>query len=529
MTDIHFLALKDAYDTSLVGGKAGMLGRLIRAGVPVPDGWVISTQYLVSFLTGSGFLPGDYSGLVQLNSECVGKARTIIQTSAWTEEQLQELYQLFKKIELPMCLRSSAVSEDGEYGSYAGIYRSELNIRTFGEFLEAIREVWFSAFDGQAITYLQGIKHALPLMAIIIQPLSGVSCAGVAILENGHLQISAAFGLGLGVVSGRVPSDSYNLYPNDAHPEIIVGYKNACYLANPDSGFITEQDSILYPPKQTLLQVMETDDRHAIVKCRIEDGMASERVLDESRLGNLVQRIKKVACDVLQGGSWDFEWFFDISGRLYFTQARPLTVSFITYAEQMDRSGSYLKGQPIAPGTGTGRATFIRTDADLANVLEGDVLVMAYIPDYYMGVLSKASGVILKESSSLSHCAIVAREWKIPCVGGISPESISPKCIYTVNGWTGEVSIEEIANARGLHEIASPGINLLPWLIASSVLIFNNPARQRPVQNMLMPLYRERSQPDYGTITPFLDNRTEHGRICSALLSHLSAAGKEHQ
>ena len=36
--------LADCRDTSLVGGKAANLGRLIRAGFPVPDGFVVTTR-----------------------------------------------------------------------------------------------------------------------------------------------------------------------------------------------------------------------------------------------------------------------------------------------------------------------------------------------------------------------------------------------------------------------------------------------------------------------------------------------------
>ena len=36
--------LFDCRDKSLVGGKAENLGRLIRAGFPVPDGFVVTTR-----------------------------------------------------------------------------------------------------------------------------------------------------------------------------------------------------------------------------------------------------------------------------------------------------------------------------------------------------------------------------------------------------------------------------------------------------------------------------------------------------
>ena len=38
------LELAECHDTALVGGKAANLGRLVRAGFPVPEGFVVTTR-----------------------------------------------------------------------------------------------------------------------------------------------------------------------------------------------------------------------------------------------------------------------------------------------------------------------------------------------------------------------------------------------------------------------------------------------------------------------------------------------------
>ncbi|UCE71348.1 MAG: hypothetical protein JSU99_08650 [Nitrospiraceae bacterium] len=109
-----------------------------------------------------------------------------------------------------------------------------------------------------------------------------------------------------------------------------------------------------------------------------------------------------------------------------------------------------ITGQPAGPGIATGNARVIKTASDLMNFKQGEVLVCDSIDPNMTFVVPLASAVVERRGGMLIHGAIIAREYGLPCVTGISgaAEVIHTGDRVTVDGYLGIVIIENITNAN---------------------------------------------------------------------------------
>ena len=116
-----FVPLDAATDASLVGGKAYALGRLIRAGVAVPEGFVLTTGALDGHLGGFGDTatasPQRRGDAEELQERALESA-----LSASVREALASLAAPLLA-QGPVVVRSSAVGEDGAGGVVRGAAR----------------------------------------------------------------------------------------------------------------------------------------------------------------------------------------------------------------------------------------------------------------------------------------------------------------------------------------------------------------------------------------------------------------------
>jgi pyruvate,water dikinase len=103
-----------------------------------------------------------------------------------------------------------------------------------------------------------------------------------------------------------------------------------------------------------------------------------------------------------------------------------------------------ITGHPAGPGIATGTAHIINNPADLMNFKKGEVLVCDSIDPNMTFVIPLASAVVERRGGMLIHGAIIAREYGLPCVTGISraTELIKTGDRITVDGYLGIVVID---------------------------------------------------------------------------------------
>jgi pyruvate,water dikinase len=75
-----------------------------------------------------------------------------------------------------------------------------------------------------------------------------------------------------------------------------------------------------------------------------------------------------------------------------------------------------LYGNPASPGVATGITRLILSETDIVNIKPGDVLVGITTYSSWTPVFPLLKGIVLDRGASLSHAAIVGREYNIPVV-----------------------------------------------------------------------------------------------------------------
>jgi pyruvate,water dikinase len=110
-----------------------------------------------------------------------------------------------------------------------------------------------------------------------------------------------------------------------------------------------------------------------------------------------------------------------------------------------------LKGQPAGKGLATGSARVVSGDADLFEFKKGEVLVCDAVEPNMTFVVPLASAIVERRGGMLIHGSIIAREYGIPCVTGISDATALIKTgdSVTVDGFLGLVIVD---HRKNLHK-----------------------------------------------------------------------------
>jgi phosphohistidine swiveling domain-containing protein len=110
-------------------------------------------------------------------------------------------------------------------------------------------------------------------------------------------------------------------------------------------------------------------------------------------------------------------------------------------------SQGMLRGTPASPGSITGRARVI-LDPTGAHLEPGEILVAPSTDPGWTPLFLTAGGLVMEMGGSISHGAVVAREYGIPAVVGVpgATERITTGQQITVDGAAGTVKIEETAS-----------------------------------------------------------------------------------
>jgi pyruvate,water dikinase len=81
-----------------------------------------------------------------------------------------------------------------------------------------------------------------------------------------------------------------------------------------------------------------------------------------------------------------------------------------------DRLGRVLRGIPISAGSIVGPARLVRSLADWGKVRAGDIIVTSVIDPGMAPLFVIAAGLVAEMGGTLSHGAIIAREYGLPAV-----------------------------------------------------------------------------------------------------------------
>ncbi len=398
------------------GGKAGALGALLRAGLPVPDGFVVPFAAYLAAVRDLDL--GRFAG----EPDDVDAVRRTIETRPVHAAVIDALGRALDEIgDPPMAVRSSAAREDTGQASAAGQHESFLAVHGVGAVAEAVRACWASLFSPRAIAYRAASggddQPSDDLsMAVIVQRHLDAEISGVMFTPaapHDATRIEASWGLGPSIVEGKVTPDAYR---------------------------VAEDGSVAH----TVADKQKRLDRRGtrLVIRDVPTAARNQPTVDDATATQLARLGEQIAA--VLGGPQDIEWAI-ADGRTWILQARPVTAAPpppTSPSGASDIPAATLTGTPGSHGTVTGTARIVRGPGDFARVRPGDILVCPFTDPAWTPLLRIAAGVVTETGGVLSHAAIVAREHAIPAVLGIpnATSRLRDDTVITVDGATGTVT-----------------------------------------------------------------------------------------
>jgi pyruvate,water dikinase len=200
------LSALGARDLSIAGGKGANLGELIRAGFPVPDGFVITTDAYAQAASAAGVDPKDPAG-----------ARARLVENALPAAIADAVRGAYRALGGRVAVRSSATAEDLPEASFAGQQDTILDVEGDGPLLHAVRRCWSSLWNERAVSYRasHAVDERALRLAVVVQRMVPATIAGVLFTADPitgrrhRAAIDAVRGLGEQLVSGAVNPDHY--------------------------------------------------------------------------------------------------------------------------------------------------------------------------------------------------------------------------------------------------------------------------------------------------------------------------------
>jgi phosphoenolpyruvate synthase/pyruvate phosphate dikinase len=207
------------------GGKGANLVRLVRAGFPVPDGFIVSTQAYRDFVNANALIEKIERTLAHVPTDDLDalESASFVIRQAFNAETLpqelaREIVEAYHRLgQGVVAVRSSATAEDLPGLSFAGQHESLLNVIGEEALMRAIVNCWASLWTARAISYraCHSIAHTHVALAVIVQTMVPSEAAGVMFTANPltgartEIVIEAVPGLGEALVSGQAEPDHY--------------------------------------------------------------------------------------------------------------------------------------------------------------------------------------------------------------------------------------------------------------------------------------------------------------------------------
>ena len=210
---IRPLAELTARDLPVAGGKGANLGELLRAGFPVPEGFVVSTAAYALAASAAG-----------VDAEQTAEAGPRLRAAAVPESVASAVREAYRALGArPVAVRSSATAEDLPDASFAGQQDTFLDVVGDDAVVDAVRRCWASLWTDRAVAYRAA--HAVDLrglrLAVVVQRMVDATAAGVLFTADPitgrrrRAAIDAVRGLGERLVAGAVNPDHYLVETRD--------------------------------------------------------------------------------------------------------------------------------------------------------------------------------------------------------------------------------------------------------------------------------------------------------------------------
>ena len=238
MSHPYVVPLTECTDVAFAGGKAVGLQRLIRAGFRVPPGFCVTTEAYDAALRTAGFdakrhwaelLRAEGPERDRLLGDHRARLASLVPPPSVLDAVRAGLDRIAREAgrdDARWAVRSSATDEDGASATFAGVYRTDLEVAR-ERIPESIVDCWVSLWTETSLSYHQRInRRGAPAMAVVVQPMLAPCAAGVAYSRHpvtgqaDLVVINAVPGLAETLVRGQALPDQLAVRTGTA-PQIV--------------------------------------------------------------------------------------------------------------------------------------------------------------------------------------------------------------------------------------------------------------------------------------------------------------------
>jgi pyruvate,water dikinase len=399
-------------DIQLVGGKGANLGEMTKAGIPVPNGFCVTSPAYFYFIETNKLEEKIRKVLENLDvnngkalNEASKKVKDLIMRGkipADLEKEINDAYQKFPIKNQLVAVRSSATAEDLPGASFAGQQATYLNIQGKDTVVKTIHKCWASLFESRAIFYRNEKKFdhfkvgiAVPVQIMVQSDVSGVMFTLNPINnDKSVIVVESVWGLGEMIVQGTVTPDHYEVDR--------TGWK------------LLRKEIVTQEIMLTKLNGETKETKVPASKKNLQK-IPDRTVVQIAKIGEKLQRHYDYPQDI--------EWAYD-DREIYIVQTRPITT--IESVEHVGESATIIgkipepivSGSSASPGIVSGKATLLRSPEENDKVQQGNILVAPMTTPDFVPAMKRAAAIVTDQGGQTSHAAIVSRELGVPCIVG---------------------------------------------------------------------------------------------------------------
>jgi pyruvate,water dikinase len=459
----------DRSSVDVAGGKGANLGELRRAGLPVPNGFVVTVEAyrqarpdLDAVIARAKALDPEQTEELQ---NVASEARRLVQEAPVPDAVSEAIRAAYAKLARPagqrvaVAVRSSATAEDTAQHSFAGMFESYLDVRGIEDVIDKVRACWASAFGARVLYYR--LKRELPVelpVAVVVQKMVVADKAGIVFTadpvshDRALMVIEAAWGLGEAVVGGQVTPDRY----------IVTKQSRAIVrktIARKE--FLLDRDPSTGEPRRVPLG---------------SDPRSASECLTPGELTSLIDL--SLRTEAHYGLPVDIEFAVE-DGEVLLTQTRPITTLEETAVPAKDGSAGdatiLARGVGASPGRASGRVRVLASPRDASALREGEILVTHATSPDWAPLMRRAAAIVTDAGGITSHAAIVSRELGIPCVVGTGDGTkvLGNDTLVTVDGQSGTIAAGEVPSSRPAPTTSQPPLTRSAGPITGTRLYVN--------------------------------------------------------
>ncbi len=415
----------DRHSADFAGGKMANLADMrTRLGLPVPDGFVVTASGFEAFMAG-GDLQAEVNARLQALPEDGGGPEAAaerfrvsadiqarIMAAPVPEALAHAIREAYGRLSagadggpFRVSMRSSALGEDAAGSTFAGQFRSLLNVAP-SRLLDAYKEIVASKHSAHAIAYRlsRGIRDEDVAMCVGCMRLADARAGGVMYSRNpldsrdDAVCVNAVWGLPTAVVDGSTPTDFY------------VAARAPAGSAVP---FVLRERAVRAKTGRVV-----PDEGEGLRREDVEPELVDAPALTDAQVFELARLA--VLLEDAYGGPQDIEWVVDRRGRVLLLQCRPLSRAASagsSAGRTVEGARQLLTGGATAStGAGAGPVFIARRDIDALRFPEGAVLVTPMALPRWAALLPRAAALVAEQGGVTGHLANVAREFGVPAL-----------------------------------------------------------------------------------------------------------------